>query len=198
MAMTAAEPCFTVVLVGDEEFIAWAEPQIQGSTSLLGIGSVGADQAVATAVGRAPDVVVIADPPGPDGTSAAELSRQIGATLAACRELLVARDGATTDADSLIDAWVGGVIRFGSADLAEAIEQLGFGEALLDQPLAAAVLERHRAGRSPVELSPTEHEVITRLAAGDTPVVLAEEYAVTPRMVRLHASGPLARLHPGA
>ncbi|MFP4511471.1 MAG: hypothetical protein ACLFRV_00825 [Acidimicrobiales bacterium] len=193
--MTAAEPSFTVMLVGDDDLFQRAEPQLQASSSLLGIGSVAADEAVATALGRAPDVVVIADPVGTPGPSVAELARRIGAALAASRVLVVDRGG-STGPDELIDAGVGGVVPLDGTDLAAAIESLVFGEALLDQALAAAVLERHRDGRSPVALSPTEDEVVTRLAAGSTVDALAEQYAVSPRLVRLHAGGALARLHP--
>jgi DNA-binding NarL/FixJ family response regulator len=195
----AVEPSFTVVIVGDADFIAAVEPQVQASTALLGIGSVGADQAVATSIGRAPDVVVIADPPGPEGPSAAELAGEIGEALAASRILIVRRDGSAASPDEMIDHWVGGVVDHDSGvDLATAVELLACGEAMLDAPLAASVLQRHSDGRSPVALSPTEEEVITRMAGGASAETLADEYAVTPRLVRLHAGGALARLHPVA
>jgi two-component system, NarL family, response regulator DesR len=198
--MSSNGPSFTVVIVGDDALRHRVEPLLEGRDSLLVIGSVDADQGVTTALGRAPDVVVIADQPG-GGETAASLGGQIGAALPATRLLVVTQGRPATDPASLIDAWVGGVVDLDAGmPLAEAVERLALGEGILDAGLAAAVLERHRAGTGTgVEpLTATEDEVLTRLAAGAEVDVLAAEYAVSARLVRQHAGGALARLHPPA
>jgi DNA-binding NarL/FixJ family response regulator len=195
--MTINGPRFTVVLVGDAEFLAEAEPAIQASDDLLVIGAVDYDQAGSTAVGRAPDVVVISETGRPGDSAATDVARRVGAALPASRILVVAHGPAHTDPDRLIDSWVGGVIDLdGPDDLASAIERLALGEGFVSAPLAAAILSRHRAGSTPAPLSVTEEEVLGRLADGAAVADLADEYAVSPRLVRLHAGGSLARLHP--
>lgn len=196
--MSISGPSFTVVVVGDDEFRQRAEPLLQERDTLLVIGSVDADTAVATTVGRSPDVVVIAEPPSP-GTTAAELAVQIGAALPASRVLVVTHGGPSPDPSGLIDAWVGGVLDLDAGPpLADAVEWIALGEGIVDAGLATATLDRHRAGASSVPLTATEEEVLTRLAEGAETDALATEYAVTPRLVRLHAGGALSRLHPQA
>jgi DNA-binding NarL/FixJ family response regulator len=197
--MTISEPWFTAVLIGDGSFCDRVGALLQARPSLVVSGTVGADDAVTAAVGWAPDVVVIADPPG-EGRTTVELAAAIGAALPASRLLVVTEGGAApTDPAGLIGAWVGGVVDLDvGPDLADAVESLALGEALLDRTMATVALERHAAGASAVALTPTEEEVLRRLAAGDPVDMLAAEHAVPTRLVRLHAGGALARLHPSA
>jgi DNA-binding NarL/FixJ family response regulator len=194
--MANPEPSFTVVLVGDAEVCESLAGPIRQRHSLLLTGLVGYGEAATTVVGLAPDVVVIVGRGG-EGVDTVELGAEFGRALPASRLLVAVQGDDRPDPAALIDAWVGGVIDLdGSIALADAIEWLACGEALVDPGLAAAVLERHGAGGSPIALTATEHEVLRRLAEGTTVETLAAEYAVSPRLVRQHAAGALARLHP--
>lgn len=195
-AMAHVEPSFTVVLVGDADICESLAGPIRESESLLLTGVVRPEEAASTVVGRAPDVVVLVEAGSADSAGLVELGASLGRALPATRFLLVA-EGSPADPGAYRDAWIGGVVaREGDVPLVDAIEWLAHGEGVLDPGLAAAVLARHEAGGSSVPLTPTEHEVLRRLAAGDSADVLAAEYAVSPRLVRLHAGGALARLHP--
>jgi DNA-binding NarL/FixJ family response regulator len=161
---------------------------------------VGATDATAI-VGRAPDVVVLGDVGRADDVDAGALAASLGRALPASRLLVAVHDDAVGDPHALIDGWVGGVVHLdaeGAMSLVEAIECLALGEGLLDATLARAVLERHRQTSGVAPLTPTEEEVLARLADGASAETLAGEYAVSPRLVRLHAGGALARLHPVA
>lgn len=194
--MANPEPSFTVVLVGDPDVCERLAAPIRERPSLLLTGLVTHDEAAATVIGRAPDVVVLVGPPADITTVAVELGRALPAS-----RLLVALAGIdpSPERGALVASFVGGVLDLdGPIPLVEAIEGIACGEAFLDPPMAAAILERHHAGASDVALTATEGEVLRRLAEGATAEVLAAEYAVSPRLVRQHAGGALARLHPVA
>ena len=198
--MAVVEPSFTVVLVGDLEACESLAAPIRESESLLLTGVVEASDATAI-VGRAPDVVVLVDVGRGDGVDAGALAASLGRALPASRILVAAHDDAIGDPQALIDGWVGGVVHLdtdGHTSLVEAIECVALGEGLLDAALARAVLERHRGHTTVAPLTPTEEEVLGRLADGASAETLASEYAVSPRLVRLHAGGALSRLHPVA
>ena len=196
--MANLEPSFTVVLIGDPDACERLAGPIRDRASLLLTGIVDHHEAAATVVGRAPDVVVLIGPGG-QGCETTLLATELGRALPASRLLVVVEDGQTVDAAALIDGWVGGVVSIdGPIALVDAIEAVASGEALIDAGLAAAVLARHQAGGSSVPLTATEQEVLRRLAEGATVDTLAAEYAVSPRLVRQHAGGALARLHPVA
>jgi DNA-binding NarL/FixJ family response regulator len=157
--------------------------------TLLGsVDAAGVDDALAS--GPA-DIVVIAA-----GPTELDAARSLARSAAATRFVAVV-DG-PVDPAALVDAGVGAVVDAGAVDelLVDAVRGIAHGEGFLDAPLAAFVLERHGAADGPGPLSPTEHEVLTRLAAGDSVAALADDYAVTPRLVRLHAGGALSRLLP--
>lgn len=197
--MTDVEPAVTVLVVGADDTRASVQAEIGSSPRLLVVGGVGPEHAASTAEGRAPDVVVVV---APLEAGVTEVAAGVAASAPACRVLVVSTSDDLSadvgDPDQLIDSWIGGVA--GRHELtggvAAAVEAMASGEAFLHAPLADAVLRRHRDGRSRTELSPTEEEVLGRLAAGDSVEQIADEYAVSPRLVRLHASGPLVRLHP--
>jgi DNA-binding NarL/FixJ family response regulator len=197
-AMANLEPSFTVVLVGDPDVCERLAGPIRDRASLLLTGIVTRDEAAATVVGRAPDVVVLVAAGSP-GSDTAGLAADLGRALPASRLVVVVDDGQVVDPSALIDAWVGGIVAIdGPVALVDAIEGVACGEGLLDAGLAAAVLQRHHDGASSVALTATEEEVLRRLADGATVEALAAEYAVSPRLVRQHAGGALARLHPVA
>lgn len=196
--MTISGPCFTVVLVGDDAFIGRNEPEVQALDELLVIGAVGWDQAVATAVGRSPDIVAVQVGPGEEPVVADAVVR-IATGLPATRILAVTTGQPVADAEALIAAGVASVVDIDGPDvLAETIGRLATGEAFLDPAFATAVLACHQAGGSTVPLTPTEKEVVKRLAAGDSVDALSVEYSVSQRLVRLHAGGAIARLHPSS
>ncbi len=196
--MSSSGPSIGVVIVGESTVRTRIEEEIARRDDQLVIGSVDADQGVATAVGRAPDVVIITSPPGGD-PDIVELGRAIGAALPATRILVATDGGSAANPEGLIDAWVCGVVDLADGvSVADAVEQVFLGEAILDPPLAGAVLARHGQGGSANRLTATEEEVLNRVAAGDTVDALAADYAVTARLVRLHLGGALARLHPQA
>ncbi len=197
--MSDVEPAVTVLVVGTGENRGPIEAEIGSSPRLLVVGAVGPEHAAATVEGRAPDVVVVVAPL--DG-GVADVAAGVASSAPACRVLVVGTSGDLAadvgDPETLIDSWVGGVVRRDElpGGVADAVEAIAAGEAFLDAPLAAAVLGRHRDGRSRIELAPTEEEVLGRLAGGESADTIADEYAVSPRLVRLHASGPLVRLQP--
>lgn len=194
--MTSSEPTITVVIAGDTTLRESVEAAINQRESLITVASVDADQAMATAVDRVPDVVVITEPAG-GNAPASDLARQIGAALPGVRILSVYRTTGSADPDPLIDGWIAGRLDLDSDhSVADAVEWVFMGEAVLDADLAAVVLDRHRQGASRLPLTPTEEEVLNRLASGDPVDEVAHDYAVTARLVRQHAGGALARLHP--
>jgi DNA-binding NarL/FixJ family response regulator len=195
--MAHVEPNLTVVLVGDPDLCESLAGPVRQRASLLLTGIFRAEEAAAV-VGRAPDIVVLVDAGPVEHEALLALGAALGRALPASR-LLLATDHDPADPARLLDAWVGGIVHLdGDLELVEAVEWLAHGEAVLDPALAAAVLARHEGGASPVTLTPTEHEVLRRLAAGDSADTLAAEYAVSPRLVRVHAGGAVARLHPVA
>jgi DNA-binding NarL/FixJ family response regulator len=190
------DPWFTVVVIGDDELLGRVEPALRQDPALLVTATVDAHRAVEVTVDRAPDVVIVADPPGGDGqVTAAAIGAELGVRLPATRILVIADPAAPSTPEDLIDGWVGGVVPAAAIDeLAPTVRQMALGEAHLDPPLAAAVLARHHAASS--DLTPTEAEVVGRIAGGATVDDIARQYAVSARMVRLHAGGALTRLHP--
>jgi DNA-binding NarL/FixJ family response regulator len=196
--MAHVDPSFTVVLVGDPDVCESLAAPMRESETLLITGIVGPDDTTAI-IGRAPDVVVLVHEDEASSGNLTSLAVTLGRALPASRLLVAAKGARIADPSALIDGWVGGIVDVeGEVSLVESIERLATGEGLLDAGLAAAVLRRHAEGGSSVPLTPTEEEVLRRLAAGDSAETLAAEYAVSPRLVRLHAGGALARLHPVA
>lgn len=196
--MKSPGPTITVIVVGDGPIRESVEAAINQRESLIVVGSVDAAQTGETVVGLVPDVVIITEPTG-DSASPAALAREIGGALPASRILTVYKGTGSVDPDPLIDGWIAGRVDLDSdVSVADAVEWVFRGEAVLDADLAAVVLDRHRQGASPFPMTPTEEEVLNRLAQGDPVEALAHDYAVTPRLVRQHAGGALARLHPPA
>lgn len=153
---------------------------------------VGADTLADTVARGAPDVVVLAA--GQPGLDAAA---SIAPRAAATRFVAVV-DGVAAP-EALVAASVGAVVAAEAVDaeLVAAVRGLSLGEAFVDTALAGHVLARYRSADAPRALSPTEEEVLTRLAAGDDVATLADDYAVTARLVRLHVGGALSRLVAG-
>lgn len=154
------------------------------------LGDTTADELAGTLARGAPDVLVVV---GGDAELAA-----VGAVLpdAPATRALAVLDEAI-EPGHLVAAGIGAVVSAGAdaAMLAEAVSGLFHGEGFLDAALARHVLDAHRAA-GPDALSATEDEVLSRLAEGTDVATLADDYAVTPRLVRLHAGGALARLLP--
>lgn len=184
--MDSATP--TVLLVGPADATSSLRSRLDGDA----VDVVGTTDAVelddAVAAGAVDLLVVV---PGPDELAAvgALLQRSPGT-----RALAVSDD--PTDPAALVEAGIGGVVAASAEDghLTGAIVGLARGEGFLDAALARHVIDAHAA--SDLDLSPTEEEVLSRLADGETAEAIADDYAVTPRLVRLHAGGPLARLLP--
>lgn len=185
--METATP--TALIVGSTDATSALRDRIAGETVDV-VGTADADGLDEALAPGAVDVLVVV-PGASELAAAATALRRSPGTRA-----LAVTDG-PTDPAALVDAGIGGVIASSAADtdLAAAVVGLARGEGTLDAALARHVLEAHAdPERDP--LSPTEEEVLGRLAAGESVEAIAEDYAVTPRLVRLHAGGPLARLLP--
>lgn len=184
--MDATDHPITVLVVGHPEpaaplVAALGAPQFRAD-------AVEADALAARLADGAVDVIVVTEGPAPLAAVAA-VSRSAPAT----RHLAV---GEGFDAAALLDAGVGGVVS-GPVDattLARAVVGIAHGEGFLDAGVAREVLARHDA--TGLALTPTEDEVLRRLADGHTADEVADDYAVTPRLVRLHAGGAISRLLP--
>ena len=190
--MDLGTPSLNVVVVAEPGTGSHLRELLDAAPGVTVIDVVGADALADTVAHGAPDVVVLAD--GQPGLDAAA---SIAPRATATRFVAVA-DGATTP-EALVAGAVGAVVAGAAVDdeLVAAVRGLALGEAVVDAALAAHVLARYRAADAPRDLSPTEEEVLTRLAAGDSVATLADDYAVTPRLVRLHVGGALSRLLAG-
>ncbi len=160
-----------------------------------------ADGLVDTLVDRVPDVVVL-------GSDLGEHLIPIVAALVdrapAIRLLAVVRVGDEPLIDRAVVAGVASVVPAGAdgAALAEAVERTARGEAPLTAAAAAAVLRGYRTLHQEPDrllvdapaLTPTELEVLRRLATGATPDQVAELHQVTPRMVLVSSASAVAKL----
>lgn len=90
-----------------------------------------------------------------------------------------------------------------STALLEAVHGAARGESVMPAGCARRLLaEAVRSNARPQDtlvrppmLTPTEHEVLTRLGEGRTPLDIARMHDVTPRLVNLHAGYAVAKAH---
>lgn len=174
--------------------------------AMVGETDNGAD-ALARILDLVPDVALIGvdlpDVAGPD------LCRALRAELPICRVLLVLDAGAADD-DATFDGLVAGAYGCHLIDdpvvpLVKGIRGTMRRESLPTPGWAARILEQyaeiadHEADRMvpAPKLTPTETEVMNRLAAGATPEEIAELHQVTTHMVRLHAGYAIIKLYRG-
>ncbi|MBK5223806.1 MAG: response regulator transcription factor [Acidimicrobiia bacterium] len=178
----------TVLVVGSTDACARVAQAIDAADDLELFGVVATADADATVASGAPDIVVVSA--DPDGLGVA---RRVAVASAATRT--VAIDVAGLDPDTIVDSGIGALACDAAPAVLAVVRGLARGEGFIDASVARCLLDRHEApGVHP--LTPTEDEVLHRLAAGDTTDEIAADYAVSPRLVRLHAGGPLARLLP--
>jgi DNA-binding NarL/FixJ family response regulator len=152
----------------------------------------------------APDVALVAvdllDRPEADGGASA--CRSIRDALPVCRVLMVADRDDDRSIDAMIDGAVGcHLLDDPAVTLIDALRGTVRGEGLPSPSWARHALDQYQLMAAaddrrppPPELTPREHEVLSRLAAGMAPAAIAELHEVTVHMVRLHAADALAKL----
>ncbi|QGG96362.1 helix-turn-helix domain-containing protein [Actinomarinicola tropica] len=184
--MHATIPTPTVLVVAPADASPALVEAVEGEG--IQVRSATPDELDGALTEAAVDVVVVVS--GPEGLAAVA---RVARTTPATRYLAVADD---LDPAAALDAGIGGVVAASAPPdvVRSAVRGLALGEGFLDAPLAREVLERHR--REGIALTATEEEVLGRLARGDAAATIADDYAVTARLVRLHAGGALSRLLP--
>src|SRR6056297_1453382 len=165
----------SVVVAGDDQHRRTVRAALAGHLDLRVVAEAGdAGGAVMAATQTIPDVVVLHVDLGDDVVRAAH---RIEHDLPGTALVIVG----PCDADVALDAGAVAVIADGDPHLAAAVWGAARGEAHLDAALAAVLLA---GGDGRPELSPTEAEVLRRLAGRDAVERIAADYDVAPRLVR--------------
>lgn len=183
--MDATPPPLTVLVAGAPDAVGAIVAALESPR--LRVETVTPEQLGTSLRAGASDVVVLTDEP-----AAVAAVADAARTTPATRYLAVTSG---MDPAVALDAGIGGVVAGSDpAALQGAVVGIALGEGFMDARLAQEVLDRHR--QRGLELTATEEEVVSRLSSGDDAETIADEYAVTPRLVRLHAGGALSRLLP--
>ena len=175
------------------EVVATCEP--------LGAASTGA-ATVSLVVDTVPDVVIVddalADPSAPDVLAA------IREQVPISRAVLLFADDDDKAYRSLAAGALAAIAHHADPILiAEAVRGVARGESVLAPGMAERLIvdvDRLGAQQGSVlaptpSLTPTEREVLTRVAQGRTPADIAAMHAVSARLVNLHAGYAVAKLH---
>jgi DNA-binding NarL/FixJ family response regulator len=128
------------------------------------------------------------------------------AELVPASRIALVFQGVTVSPVAITSGAVGAV---SAADLwdgpADVIRRLASGEGFVPESWATWMLDEYGAvadgptgGRGSPTLTATEQEVLHRLASGNTPAAIAAMHEVPVRLVRLHASYAMAKLHQAA
>lgn len=175
----------SVVIAGREDHHRRAvRSALAGHPDLRLVAEAGDAGGALMAAGQTvPDVVVLHADLGADLVRAAH---RIDHDLPGTALVVVGR----VAADTALDAGVVATVPEEGGGIADAVWGAARGEAHLDAELATAVLA---AGTAADRLSPTEAEVLRRLAHHDTAEGIAAEYDVEPRLVRVHARSAVDR-----
>lgn len=175
----------SVVVAGREDHHRRAvRSALAGHPELRVVAEAGdAGGALMAASQTVPDVVVLHADLGTDLVRAAH---RIDHDLPGTAMVVVG----SVPADVALDSGVVGVVPDDPAVVAAAVWGAARGEAHLDAGLAAALLD---AGTAADRLSPTEAEVLRRLARHDAVETIAADYDVEPRLVRVHARSAVDR-----
>jgi two-component system response regulator DesR len=139
-----------------------------------------------------PDVLLVStELPGVDVTA---LCRRLATVLPICRVVLVF--GPTSAPYEAVAAGAAGAVAL--TDLTSngvwTVRRTVRGEALIPAQWAASILDDSTAP----PLTPTEREVLQRLANGATPEAVAALHEVPLRLVHLHAGYAMAKIHRAA
>lgn len=196
-------PPIEVVVAHPDPTVRLEIAQALTTAGITVVGETGdGNAAVALTRELVPDVAILAT--GLPGRSGVEGCRDLRTDLPVVRVLLVA-DADDAEALAGLEAgaygcWLRGTPQTG---LVEAVRGTMRRESLPTPGWAAHILtayaeleaaEDERVVRAP-RLTPTEHDVLSRIAEGRTPDEVAAEYEVTSHMVRLHTGYAIVKLY---
>ena len=171
---------------------------LQSATDIRMVGTAASSQAMnALVIERVPDVAVV--------------DLRLTDALAGCCSLVhdapaaalivVAPDGDPEAFEALSYGATSCLpVEQAAGELADTVRASARGEAILPPIIAGRLLQALAAvpGESGLmgtqALTSTEQEVLTRLAGGDAPAIIATRYQVTARLVNLHAGYAVAKL----
>ncbi|HSL57988.1 MAG TPA: hypothetical protein VK866_09120 [Acidimicrobiales bacterium] len=174
----------SVVVAGDDHHRRTVRAALAGHPDLRVVAEAGdAGGAVMAAAQTVPDVVVLHVDLGPDLARAAH---RIEHDLPGTAVVIVG----PCPPELALDTGAVAVIADDAPELADAVWGASRGEARLDAALAALLLTDGPTG---AELSPTEAEVLRRLAGHDAVERIAADYDVPARLVRVHARAAVDR-----
>jgi DNA-binding NarL/FixJ family response regulator len=143
-----------------------------------------------------PDVALIGD--GLADRAAREVVRRVHQDLPICTVVAVLSHD--DEAYDLLTAGAMGCLLVDDEEPVVVVRGAARAESLVTSPWAKRMVDDIATFRADPEttgpkLSETEEEVLQRLANGETPVAIAEEYEVTDRLVNLHTGYAVSKLH---
>lgn len=204
MSTLGFRPPIAVYLAHPDAAIRQAMTDDLAATGIHIVGETGTgEEALEQILDLVPDVALVAiDLPGLDGI---EICRRLRRELPSCRVLNVARDDEHPMVVEGLEAGAYGchLTTSPAVPLVRAIRGTMRGESLpttswavriLDEYRALGATEHDRVVPAP-KLTPTEQEVLNRLAAGTSIPEIARLHDVTSHMVRLHAGYAIIKLY---